>query len=414
MQEQHEILLLGPALAGKSQLINRLQGKPFDPRIRSTPAVKSVPQKLSDKRKIIYRDVPPDTDLTAFKKYFNTADQIYLVFNANDPQGLEDLKKYITDFEFHAEAKFSLIATHVDLCENGIDRNLDNEAKVYAHDLGADYFAISLKDEAPATLQTLLSKSTRLPNRSSQLQKQQSVHGGSCFDGQSYYDDSTSVVGLSSYALEQHAARTSQQHQQYDNPSTLLDKKSTRTLSAHDPRDSQTKRSVSHSSKILNPQNPTRQSLSPDRRAYLDERKPKSLNPKQIQTQSATLTPPPPPPAPASGYSFALRMAGIAMILTAVIGLIYIALVVVNIVSAAALIALMNHIVVGIGGLLGASTSTSLMTIAASLNLSTTAAAGMLMAGPSLAVLAIGFGVFRAGQKAAVNTQAAETPSLVV
>jgi len=393
MQEQHEILLLGPALAGKSQLINRLVSKPFDPRIRSTTAVISVPQKLSVKRKIIYRDVPHDADLAAFKKYFNRADQVYLVFNANDPNGLTNLKEYIQDFEFHDEAVITLIGTHADVSENGISEHVENAAKLYAHDLGADYFAISLKDEAPATLQTLLSKSTRLPNRSSQLQKQQSVHGGSCFDSQSYYDDSTSVVGLSSYALEQHAARTSQQHQQYDNPNTLLDKKSTRTLSAHDPRDSQTKRS-----------------------AYLDldERKRKSLNSKQIQTQSATLTPPPPPPAPASGYSFALRMAGIAMILTAVIGLIYIALVVVNIVSAAALIALMNHIVVGIGGLLGASTSTSLMTIAASLNLSTTAAAGMLMAGPSLAVLAIGFGVFRAGQKAAVNTQAAETPSLVV
>jgi len=107
------------------------------------------------------------------------------------------------------------------------------------------------------------------------------------------------------------------------------------------------------------------------------------------------------PPAPASRCcSFALRMAGMAMILAALIGLIYIALAVVNIISAAALISLMNHIVVGVGSLLGASTATSLMTISqvgASLNVSTTAVAGMFMAVPSVALLVAGYGAFRAG-----------------
>ena len=108
------------------------------------------------------------------------------------------------------------------------------------------------------------------------------------------------------------------------------------------------------------------------------------------------------PPAPASCCSFALRMAGMAMILAALIGLIYIALAVVNIISAAALISLMNNIVVGVGSLLGASAATSLMTISqvgASLNVSTTAVAGMFMTVPSLVLLVAGYGAFRAGSQ---------------
>jgi hypothetical protein len=69
----------------------------------------------------------------------------------------------------------------------------------------------------------------------------------------------------------------------------------------------------------------------------------------------------------------------------------------------------MNHIVVGVGSLLGASTATSLMTISqvgASLNVSTTAVAGMFMAVPSVALLVAGYGAFRAGgQKPAQNPE---------
>ncbi len=335
MHQNHEIVILGPANTGKTQLVNRLRGQPFNSTYRSTIAIKLLKLVLSEQqRTIIYRDMAADTlmegDVTTVQlvnKEIQYAREIYIVFDVNKEDGFEKLKRYIQDLDFPSTAKITLIGTHADL---GIKTTVDNAAKAYAFEKKLDYLTISLNMANPKSIQELRDKSCSL--ESAPIKRQSSV-SGSVYSG----DSGGGHVAFSKKALEAHNARFSN-------------------------------RPVGEGS-------------------YYDSEEEMTGNR---------------PPAPASCCSFALRMAGMAMILAALIGLIYIALAVVNIISAAALISLMNNIVVGVGSLLGASAATSLMTISqvgASLNVSTTAVAGMFMTVPSLVLLVAGYGAFRAGSQ---------------
>lgn len=394
MQEKkQDIVILGPEKTGKTQLVNRLLNKEFESQYQSTIAIVPRKYKIPDSGTILYRDIAGDCDKPTITSRINnkSTNQIYLVFNAHKDDGLDKLKEYVADLGLFPEtAKISLIGTHAD---EEITTSVQNAARLYAFDLGGDYYPISLQQDAHPNIQMLIKKSIGL--LSVPIQRRSSVSGSS------YNGDNATVIGLSSLSLQQH-------DQHY----------STRAPSArgHDGttfiQDFQQPTSVYPSAKQEEQTFASAQSQSPNRR------RPRSATQHRDRTQAqssvAHISTQPNPPAPANRFSFALRMAGMTMILAAVIGLIYIALVVVNILSAVALISMMNHIVVGVGSLLGASTSTSLMTISqvgASLNVSTTAVAGMFMTGPTAALLAVGFGLFRAGQKPEANTLNADTNS---
>ncbi|MEI6095779.1 MAG: Rab family GTPase [Gammaproteobacteria bacterium] len=347
MQDKHVIVILGPAQTGKTQLVNRLVGKkPFDSKYQGTIGIESSKRNPSEQRTILYRDIGGDTDLGLMNKTTLSACEIYIVFDAHIPDGFENLKNYIKHLKFPDAVPITLIGTHVDL---GITTTVDNAAKVHAFEKTAAYFAISLRQDDSPVIHQLLEKSSRLfstsiiPDSGVHIKRQLSSNG-------SVYSDGSRVLTLSRVNLDRHTADYARKN--HVKPSA-------------DVR----RRHGSEQSFDL---------------GYLQQ----DMNGNSM------------PPAPASCCSCALRMAGMAMILAALIGLIYIALAVVNIISAAALISLMNNIVVGVGSLLGASAATSLMTISqvgASLNVSTTAVAGMFMAVPSVALLVAGYGAFRAG-----------------
>lgn len=394
MLERHEIAVLGPAGVGKTQLVNLLRGQPFNPKYQSTIGIDVLKQKISDTRTILYRDIGSDSGPSVIKKYLRTAHQIYIVFNVHDEQGLDNLKQYIEDFVFEEEAKVTLIGTHAD---EGISNNVENAAKVYAQELGvgvAEYHSISLKDTNHSTLQILLNKSKRLPTAVIQPQptKRQSLGNSS------YNEDGKVITALSSYALQQHEQRFAGGYN-YNRHNDANDSRFIRAVDNIVMNDAMTPEKH-HASALSNS----------------EARRPRTIETSPLpQPQSSVLRTTPTPPPLRSRFSFALRMAGIAMMLAAVIGLIYIALAVANIVSAALLINLMNHIAVGVGSLLGASASTSLLMISqasASLHLSTTAFAGMCMAVPNVALLGVGFGVFRASKRPEANAQSPDmTPS---
>ena len=348
MQDKHVIVILGPAKTGKTQLVNRLVGKkPFDSKYNSTIGIEPSKRILSEQQTILYRDISGDNDVRVMNKTILSACEIYIVFNANIADGFRDLQEYIKHLKFPDAVPITLIGTHAEL---GITTAVDNAAKVHAFEKKVDYFAISLSQDNSPVIETLREKSNSLfstpiiPVNGVHTKRQSSSNG-------SVYSDGSRGMPLTSAALLRNSAY-------------LASQKPGKTWS-----------------------------LGPEQ---------KKVYGSEHLSDTPDMNGNSMPPAPASCCSFALRMAGMAMILAALIGLIYIALAVVNIISAAALISLMNNIVVGVGSLLGASAATSLMTISqvgASLNVSTTAVAGMFMTVPSLALLVAGYGAFRAGSQ---------------
>ncbi|MBP6917499.1 MAG: hypothetical protein KBB94_01115 [Legionellaceae bacterium] len=345
MQNRHEIVILGPERTGKTQLVNRLLGHPFNPEYQVHIGIEIKKTKTPEEILIFYRDIAGDTDLNLIQTTIKMAHQIYMVFDASNADGLEKLKYYIQDLTFPQRAQITLIGTHAD---RSITEAVDNAAKVYAYDKKVDYCTISSLQDNHPVIQQLREKSSCLLSTSSSclmtapIKRQASVNG-SVHSGER-------VLTLSSTSLREYDA--------YYNAAA------------------------------------NNRKSGADKQRYTHDYDP-SYSPGQSRYRGSKMS-----SAPANRCSCALRMAGMAMILAALIGLIYIALVVVNILSAAALISLMNHIVVGVGSLLGASSATSLMTISqvgASLNVSTTAVAGMFMTVPSLALLVAGYGAFRAG-----------------
>lgn len=356
MQNRHEIVILGPERTGKTQLVNRLLGHPFNPEYQVHIGIEIKKTKTPEEILIFYRDIAGDTDLKLIQTTIKMAHEIYMVFDASTTDGLEKLKYYIQDLTFPQRAQITLIGTHAD---RSITEAVDNAAKVYAYDKKVDYCTISSLQDNHSVIQQLREKSSCLHSTSSSrlmtapIKRQTSVNGSSVHSGESR------VLTLSSTSLREHDAFYN--------------------AAANNRKPGADKQRYTHDYDT-------------------------SYSPGQSRYRGSKMS-----SAPANRCSCALRMAGMAMILAALIGLIYIALAVVNIISAAALISLMNHIVVGVGSLLGASTATSLMTISqvgASLNVSTTAVAGMFMTVPSLALLVAGYGAFRAGgQKPAQNPE---------
>lgn len=106
-------------------------------------------------------------------------------------------------------------------------------------------------------------------------------------------------------------------------------------------------------------------------------------------------------PAAGSAFSFALRMAGLALMVAAVVNLAYLALVAANILSAVALTTAISHVVATAGGILGVTApAVAFANACAAWGISTTAATAMIDAASTMLVGLAGYGVFRCGKPA--------------
>lgn len=101
----------------------------------------------------------------------------------------------------------------------------------------------------------------------------------------------------------------------------------------------------------------------------------------------------------ATYLSFALRLAGMALMLAAITGLVYLALVAASLVSATVLTTMVNSIVVTVGGLLGMATPAAAFSAAcAALGVSTVVGSNLLAASAGLVTFVTGYGLNRWGQ----------------
>lgn len=119
------------------------------------------------------------------------------------------------------------------------------------------------------------------------------------------------------------------------------------------------------------------------------------------QSDGALGTKVPQPPA-GSGFSFALRIVGLALMVAAVVNLVYLALIAANVLSAVALTTAMSHVLVTAGVILGVTApAVAFANVCAAWGISTTAATTMIAAASTMLVGLAGYGVFRCGKPAA-------------
>lgn len=376
MKLKHDIVVLGSANAGKTQLINRLSGRPFDEMYSITQGID--PKKAAKPDRVIwFRDVSASTSSEMIGKPLKSAHEVYLVFDSSDPEGLKKLKDYLSTLNLNlADKKITLIGTHVDL-----EQTVSTEEIVaYAKILNADYVQFSSKQANHPSIAKLTEASMQIEIKprpeemkrrssfSSDLDLGEHVSTGSGNEGKS--------SELTAAALKSHQEELEASKRQIDSGLTgpvTVQKRSSPT----DVDESARRR--------------TKNRLSPNYSADVHRQNTTS----QLQGSQQR-------PKPSSTWcSFALRMAGMAMILAGIIGLIYIALIIGNILTLHSLIALTNHIVTGIGALVGASASTSIATfgnVCASAGVSTTTGASAIVTGISLGVSALGLCLFRAGK----------------
>ncbi|MCX7089916.1 MAG: ATP-binding cassette domain-containing protein [Legionellales bacterium] len=109
-----------------------------------------------------------------------------------------------------------------------------------------------------------------------------------------------------------------------------------------------------------------------------------------------------------SAFSFALRMVGFALMVAAVVNLVYLALIAANVLSAVALTTAMSHVLATAGGVLGVTApAVAFGNACAAWGISTSAATTVIAAASSMLVGLAGYGVFRCGKPAteeSVNT----------
>lgn len=385
MKLKHEIVVLGSAKAGKTQLINRLSERPFEERYSITQGVESKKAEKDD-RVFWFRDVSASAPSNLIGKPFKTAHEVYLVFDSSDPEGLKKLKDYLSTLNLGlVDKKITLIGTHVDL-----EQTVSTEEIVaYAKILNADYVQFSSKQANHPSIAKLTETSMQIEikprpdgiKRRNSFSSDYEVDLASTGSG-----NQGKLPGLTAEALRRHEEQALFSSKgQVDLGLTSSD--------AVIPRKNSAKKIGSpnkHSDDGKSRRGRRKEELSPNYSAAHRQNTTSQLHGSQQR------------PKPSSTWcSFALRMAGMAMILAGIIGLIYIALIIGNILTLHSLIALTNHIVTGIGALVGASASTSIATfgnVCANAGVSATTAASTMVAGISLGVGALGLCLFRAGK----------------
>lgn len=383
-KQEIQVVVLGPSASGKSQLINRLASKPFEEKSDTTIGIRLLKHNITAERTVFYRDVG-DSDITLTQKYINKAHQLYLVFNAHEPDGLNKLQKYLDDnkFALPTTAHITLIGTHEDL---GLAKDIKTKAQQYVRPLGGDYYIISLKQDHEAAYNILVDKTKCL-----QIELDTTVASRRNSMSESIIDDQAipSESKLTTIAL--------QKHNKENQDRFIME--------------------ADHIQRVRSFDEPEKQAIqiysSPPRHRPANERdeetpspglNPRKQNNKVKRTSSSSYRTPPQVSQASSGVSFALRMAGMAIMLAALTNLIYLTMIFAGFLSSVAMLAAVNQVIVTVGGLLGMSAPmATFSSLCAALGMSTTLGSAVMATTTSLLGLGLGYRLFRAGKPEEVS-----------
>lgn len=386
MAGKHKIAIIGPSMSGKTQLHGRLIGKTKFSANHVTRAGDQIGGK-----DVQYWDFRPDASLEAISSELKTAHKICLAFKATDSNWMQKLNEYLhtSDLVIPVTTPIILVGTHADQLSEQQQTELAITASRYAQDRwrGAEYVLVSAQNDFNIpTLSAAVKKD--LPNLSA-------VSDGSMKTG----DQNPRRLSLTKNLLRlaeddeldadqlvnliTRAAEAGEQSQ--------VERLSTRLSSRNG-----TPLRTSRSSRVASSDLAGRLEFSYD--TPVNSKRPSWTNasPSQIPPVAAV---PLAPRSNATYFSFALRLAGMALMLAAITGLVYLALVAASLVSATALTTAVNSIVVTVGGLFGMATPAAAFSAAcAALGVSTVVGSNLLAASAGLVTFATGYGLNRWGQ----------------
>lgn len=390
-KQEIQVVVLGPSSSGKSQLINRLTTKPFDEKADTTIGIKLTKQTITAERTIFYRDIG-DSNQSLTQKYITKAHQLYLVFNAHDPDGLTKLQQYLHEhkFIFPKTAHTTLIGTHQDL---GLAEGIETKAQQYVQPLQGDYYLISLKQNHEADYKSLVDKTKQL-----QIELEPKVFSGRNSLAGSVYEDDESTQGetkLTTLALQNHNKKT---EEQFIQAADLIQRK--RSFTRQEKTAIELFSSPPRHNRLADEGNG--ETLCPELNPYKAQKK-QNKNSKKTSTLLDRI--PPQVSQASSGFSFALRMAGMAIMLAALTNLIYLTIIFAGFLSSVAMIAAVNQVIITVGGLLGMSAPmATFSSLCAALGMSTTLGSAVMATTTSLLGLGLGYRLFRCGKPAAEST----------
>lgn len=376
MREKHNIIFIGPEGSGKTEIFKRLATtKKFEPlrkkRMGLIPAQKIYPEKSLQ---IEYLDCGPNIESEQINPALLKASKICLVFEVTDKNWLQTIDNYLISkhIDLPLGTQLLILGNKIDLLAEDQRANFYSAAESYASSKGATFVAYSAKENTHIDV-LIDSLTTGLPVGLS---------------------SSSSGIPTRRASFSQRSIVSSTSNRQQLGKKVALGAASIEDLAQSDEDDT--------------PNNGAGAGGLPSQQRKPEQEKQRTpirtYSPNRARHRVDAV-----PPADTT-LSFALRLAGMALIVTAITSLIYLAIVAAGFVSAVALNGVVNQVVVTVGGLLGMSAPAAALTqFFATYGISAAAGSELLAAGASLVTLGVGYGLRRFGQKpAAANDEDVE------
>lgn len=363
MKNKHAIVILGPEGVGKTQIVNTLLDKPFNP--KHVPTIGAEPKtKKASPQSIVFWEVGVDTDQNTIDQCLRIANEVYLVMNLN-AQGLDDLQNYLKSIgvaQFAPNVAVTLVITKTDfpiIEEN--DTLLLAEEYVSGFGGTAHLFSSSNRNEFIIT---------------NLIKKTQELMG-----------PSQPIPVTATKASNQSLITELQRIQNGDEGLNLVE-----TVDRFGDETMNDNAAVASIVKVLSAKKEPTTNLKPN---------------SELAEVSRTLFQELPVSA-SSCSSVSLWWAGIALMLAGLAALIAIALLALQLLGAVTLTSLVSQFAVAVGGLFAMTAPASLgvlSTSCASVGLSTTTAAGLVGASVSLGLMGVGLSMFRCSKQAAAEEE---------
>lgn len=388
MPEKHNITIIGPTKSGKTQIVNRLAGKPFVDVYRVRLGLNPVRKNYKDPDiQIEYLDVGLNIQSEQINNALVRSSKICLVFDAADPQWMQALDGYLTskNIVIPVGTQLLILGNKVDLLTKEQQSAVEASAKAYAQRKDAQFLLVSAKMDFNIPTDSL---TTNLPRLSLDAipKKRQSFSQGSSYSSTSNLLAAKLKQGHGGLTINDLFISSDEEEEIHSEGNGSDSGRLPLNIVSTAPRK---KVDARFTTPLKAGVNPREFGASPLR-----------YTPTRLNVSGST------PPTDTT-LSFALRLAGMALILAAITSLIYLAIVAAGFLSSVAVIGMVNHVMVTVGGLLGMTAPAAALTqFFAAYGISTAVGSELLATSASLLTLGVGYGLRRLGQKpAAANDE---------
>lgn len=450
MPHPHNIMFIGPEESGKTQIITRLAtDKAFSDIHKSTSGLRPKKKEYGEGDKLLkitYYDLGPDVLTAQINQTIEKSSKICLVFDASQSDWENRLEVYLSSngIALPPASQLLLLGNKMDLIPEPQREAVTTDIIAFARRkfeaLETECMLVSAKEGTsfPALTQRVLANlpaDFALPARKASFSQRSGHAGGSVASSASVqqiaaqFATSNGPINIEILAIGDDVEDIDELGDEHgsdfesDDNSQANEKKSKKRsapvflpyLSRNGrPPIRQQGKSANYRSSFSNVRGSSH--FRKDERKTTNIRRSVSTPPpknssqqgsRYTPTRSRSSTPP-----TDTTLSFALRMAGLALIITAITSLIYLAIVAAGLLSSVAVTAVVNQVAVTIGGLLGMTApATALTQLFATYGFSTAVGSELLAASASVVTLGLGYGLRRLGQKPVAANDELDPPA---